>query len=172
MVQKTLDVGFLHLNELRIVDSQTRCKKDVYAELFGHFPTEKISTYCCAQFVVHKSRILQVSYDFFYKMKTMMDGPSPDSCADVTGHSTHCLVFESLWHVIFGEPTGYPRRGENVNLPLFLRFEQDFESKMPRGSRFLTDTRSALVFWFFKKIDVWKDRCIWSECSQKQEWAK
>ena len=49
------------------------------------------------------------------------------------------LMYEKLWHVMFGEPDLLPMRGENANLPLFLRARDvDNESYLPSGSQYMS----------------------------------
>ena len=66
------------------------------------------------------------------------EAPKP-FCNDIKGHSTHCLMYEAIWHVLWGEPDVLPIRGENPDLPLFLRArDMDNESYLPTGSQYLT----------------------------------
>lgn len=74
-------------------------------------------------------------------MQNMLDdreAPKPE-CSDIPGHSTHCLMYEKMWHVLFGEPDLLPLRGENPTLPLFLRARDvDNESYLPSGSQYMS----------------------------------
>jgi hypothetical protein len=48
-------------------------------------------------------------------------------------------MFEVTWHVLFGEFDVLPLRGENPELPLFLRARDvDNESYLPAGSQFIS----------------------------------
>lgn len=59
------------------------------------------------------------------------------------GHSTHCLMYEVIWHVLFGEADVLPMRGENPDLPLFLRARDvSNESYLPPGSQYMTTVMS------------------------------
>ena len=138
---------FLHLNypPLRHVSISTPCMRDVEDFLFlkGKFEDRKIpeisdplnadqlaasselvSTYCCSQFIVHKSRILQHSQVFYAHMLHMVDGVYPDLCVDgQPKRSSQCYVFEFLWHVVFGEPRVLPFRVDDSRLATALRMK-------------------------------------------------
>jgi hypothetical protein len=48
-------------------------------------------------------------------------------------------MFEVIWHVLFGEADMLPIRGQNPDLPLFLRSRDvDSESWLPVGSQFMS----------------------------------
>ena len=48
-------------------------------------------------------------------------------------------MFEKIWHVLFGEADLLPMKGENEELPLFLRARDvDNESYLPPGSQYMT----------------------------------
>jgi len=54
-----------------------------------------VGTYCCAQFIVHRSRILQHPISFWrLALKIVID-------------MNDCSHFEHLWHVFFGEPNEF-----------------------------------------------------------------
>ncbi|KAF4662126.1 hypothetical protein FOZ61_002689 [Perkinsus olseni] len=132
----TVKAQFVHLNSQRLVSAQTKCRKAIYEQVFGVPLEGKLSTYCCAQFLVASSRITARAVDFYEKMARIMNEASPGECSDIVGHSTHCLIYESLWHVVFGEPPALPRRVEDASLPAFLRpLEEEAESFLPRGSK-------------------------------------
>lgn len=132
------DVPFLHLNTPRLVTMTSRCKLAAYAEVFGTAPAESPRVYCCAQFVVARDRILARPLEMYQRMFDMLGAESPDECADIKGHSTFCLMYEVLWHILFGEPESMPMREENPQLPLFLRaIEPDTTSNLPKGSFYL-----------------------------------
>ncbi|CAF1198181.1 unnamed protein product [Adineta steineri] len=51
-----------------------------------------LGTYCCAQFIIHRSRILQHPISFWrLALKIVID-------------MNDCSHFEHIWHVLFGEP--------------------------------------------------------------------
>jgi hypothetical protein len=57
-----------------------------------------LGTYCCAQFIVHRSRILQHPISFWrLALKIVID-------------MNDCSHFEHLWHVFFGEPSKLDQR--------------------------------------------------------------
>ncbi|KAF4677975.1 hypothetical protein FOZ62_022867, partial [Perkinsus olseni] len=123
----TVKAQFVHLNSPRLVSAQTKCRKAIYEQVFGEPLEEKLSTYCCAQFLVASSRITARTVEFYEKMAKSMNEASP---------GTQCLIYESLWHVVLGEPPALPRRVEDASLPSFLRpLEEDAESYLPRGSK-------------------------------------
>ncbi|KAF4740134.1 hypothetical protein FOZ63_003567, partial [Perkinsus olseni] len=53
----------------------------------------------------------------------MVDGSIPDLCVAEAKpkRSSHCYVFEFLWHVVFGEPRQLPLRPDDKRLPTALR---------------------------------------------------
>jgi hypothetical protein len=54
-----------------------------------------VGTYCCAQFIVHRSRILQHPISFWrLALKITID-------------MNDCSHFEHLWHIFFGEPSEF-----------------------------------------------------------------
>eukprot|EP00397_Hematodinium_sp_SG-2012_P047213 GEMP01053603.1.p1 GENE.GEMP01053603.1~~GEMP01053603.1.p1 ORF type:complete len:333 (+),score=78.48 GEMP01053603.1:92-1090(+) len=88
-----LDVPFLHLNMHRVVKAVTPCKNATYVQIFGREP-RNLQSYCCAQFLVRRDRILARDRTFYEKMMNMMDEDTPqDACNDIPGHSTHCLMY-------------------------------------------------------------------------------
>jgi len=57
-----------------------------------------VGTYCCAQFIVHRSRILQHPISFWrLALKITID-------------MNDCSYFEHLWHIFFGEPSQLDQR--------------------------------------------------------------
>ncbi|CAD7952234.1 unnamed protein product [Amoebophrya sp. A120] len=138
------NIPFIPLNNGRIVQNLTPCKKKIFEETFGRVP-KALGTYCCAQFVVSRQRLQLPPITRYHKLLTMLDdqeAPKPE-CNDIKGHSTHCLMYETIWHVLWGEPDLLPLRGENVELPLFLRARDvDNESYLPIGSQYMTTIMS------------------------------
>merc|ERR1711871_1902727 len=47
------------------------------------------------------------------------------------GAGMHCLVFESMWHVMFGMPERLSTRGTDATLPAFLRLPELDDSDLP-----------------------------------------
>eukprot|EP00392_Amoebophrya_sp_AT5.2_P002959 g2964.t1 len=133
-------MGFLG----RIVQNLTPCKRKIFEETFGRTPAA-LGTYCCAQFVVGRSRLMLPEKKIYDKLLAMLDdevAPKPE-CSDIKGHSTHCLMYETIWHVLWGEADLLPLRGENAELPLFLRARDvDNESYLPVGSQYMTTIMS------------------------------
>lgn len=117
----TLNAPFVQLNWPRLVSSLSECKKQVYRLLFEREPSRSLSSYCCAQFLVSRERILARPKVVYERMLSMLDEPSPEGCHDIPGHSTLCLMFEVLWHVLLGEPDQLPQRAEDPRLRLTLQ---------------------------------------------------
>jgi hypothetical protein len=66
--------------------------------LANQIETLGLGTYCCAQFIVHRSRILQHPMSFWrLALKIAID-------------MNDCSHFEHLWHVFFGEPNELDQR--------------------------------------------------------------
>jgi len=66
--------------------------------LANQIETVALSTYCCAQFIVHRSRILRHPMSFWrLALKIVID-------------MNDCSHFEHLWHVFFGEPNELDQR--------------------------------------------------------------
>jgi len=136
--QHALQAPFVHLNHPRLVSSLSPCREEVFRQIFGRTPSRNIGSYCCAQFVVSRERILANPLERYQHMQQMLFSDSPPQCHDIPGHSTHCLMFEVYWHVLFGEEDGLPARSENPSLPLFLRIRDiENESYLPPGSLYL-----------------------------------
>lgn len=136
--QHGLQVPFVHLNYPRLVSSLSPCREEVFRMIFGRAPARDIGSYCCAQFAVSRERILANPLERYQHMLQMLFDESPPQCHDIPGHSTHCLMFEVYWHVLFGEDDGLPARSENPSLPLFLRIRDiENESYLPPGSLYL-----------------------------------
>ena len=135
----TLATHFVHLNYPRLVATQSDCKHAVYKEIFGDDPPGRLGTYCCAQFVASGERIRQRPRELYQRMAEMMDEESPDSCNDIPGHSTHCLMFEVLWHILIGShQPALPLRQDDITLPTHLRIrEEGSMTFLPGGSTFL-----------------------------------
>lgn len=139
----TLQADFVHLNYPRLVASLSPCRAEVFRRVFNRPPLQMLGSYCCAQFMVSRSRMLTNPLERYESMLQMLSQPSPSECHDIPGHSTLCLMYEVYWHVLFGEPEDLPEREMNVKLPLFLRIRDvENESYLPPGSLFL---ETALV---------------------------
>jgi hypothetical protein len=84
-----------------------------------------IGTYCCAQFVVHRDRILYREKKFYEHALSMVDGSGvPDICSPIPPkRSSHCYVLEYLWHVVFGEERYLPFKADDVRLSPLLRMK-------------------------------------------------
>jgi len=130
-----LQTEFVHLNHPRLVASLSPCRAKVFEQVFDRPPRQMLGSYCCAQFLVSRSRWLANPLERYQRMNDMLFGESPPECHDIPGHSTHCLMFEVYWHVLFGEPDNLPERAENPGLPLMLRTRDlENESYLPAGS--------------------------------------
>ena len=124
VIKTGVDLPFLHLNFHRHYQTVTPCMRDVEARLFGVSPLALIGTYCCAQFIVAKERILQRHASFYINALAMVDGTLPDICSPTPPkRSSHCYVLEYLWHVVFGEVRYLPHKPDDARLPLILRMK-------------------------------------------------
>lgn len=133
-----LQVGFVHLNHPRLVASLSPCREEVFRRVFGRGPRQMLGSYCCAQFLVSRARWLANPLERYENMQRMLFEESPPECHDIPGHSTHCLMYEVYWHVLFGEPDDLPERAANPALPLMLRTRDlENESYLPPGSLYL-----------------------------------
>lgn len=131
----TLSAGFVHLNHPRLVGSLSPCREEVFRRVFGRLPKRTLGAYCCAQFVVSRTRIQASELARYQLMLKMLYDESPPECLDIEGHSTQCLMYEVFWHVLFGEEDDLPDRAANAALPLFLRIRDiENESYLPPGS--------------------------------------
>merc|ERR1712194_10105 len=136
--EHSLLADFVHLNHPRLVASLSPCRAEVFRQVFDRYPTAMLGSYCCAQYMVSRSRWLANPIERYQRMQQMLFGDSPPECHDIPGHSTHCLMYEVYWHVLFGEPDDLPERAENSALPLMLRIRDlENESYLPHGSTFL-----------------------------------
>ena len=135
----TFATHFVHLNYPRLVATQSDCKHATYKEIFGADPPGRLGTYCCAQFVASRQRIQQRDRSMYVRLAEMMDEPSPDGCNDIPGHSTHCLMYEVLWHILIGNhQPALPLRQDDSTLPTHLRVrEEGSMTFLPGGSNFL-----------------------------------
>ncbi|KAF4658378.1 hypothetical protein FOL47_008001 [Perkinsus chesapeaki] len=151
----TVGTQFVHLNTQRLVSSQTACRKAVFEQIFGKRLDRKLSTYCCAQFMVASTRIKQRPAEFYHNMTAIMNNESPPECDGVPGHSTHCLIYEAMWHVVFGASPELPRRTDDISLPAFLRAsEHEAESYLPRESKRSSSSLRLAMFDFDQTIAV------------------
>lgn len=143
LVMRALELGtlaapFVHLNHPRLVTSLSPCRERVFQLVFGRSPRQTLSSYCCAQFAVSRGRIIASPLERYQRMFEMLQGPSPAECHDIPGHSTYCLMFEVLWHVVFGEEDTLPERAENPSLQLFLKIRDiENESYLPPDSLYM-----------------------------------
>merc|ERR1712194_192734 len=122
-------------------------KSKIFELIFGRKPGQ-LGTYCCAQYLVSRRRLQLPRKETYEKMLTMLDdreAPKPE-CGDIKGHSTHCLMYEKMWHVLWGEPDTLPVRATNGKLPLFLRAKDlENESNLPAGSQYLSAALSLVA---------------------------
>eukprot|EP00931_Biecheleriopsis_adriatica_P087502 TRINITY_DN61965_c0_g1_i1.p1 TRINITY_DN61965_c0_g1~~TRINITY_DN61965_c0_g1_i1.p1 ORF type:complete len:479 (+),score=94.10 TRINITY_DN61965_c0_g1_i1:23-1438(+) len=134
MQLRTLDVPFLHLGQARMVSSISPCKRAIFQQVLGRPQSGMASGYCCAQFLAHRDRVLAPG-DMWQRALKAMDEPLPGGCESVRqGAGMHCLVFESIWHVMFGLPEQLSPRAEDVSLPSFLRTPEADGSDLPGGA--------------------------------------
>lgn len=99
-------VGFLHANCGIYVQRYLRSRPILdllgYNRTIGPLANQieslALSTYCCAQFIVHRSRILEHPLSFWrLALKITID-------------MNDCSHFEHLWHVFLGEPNELDQR--------------------------------------------------------------
>jgi hypothetical protein len=131
------DTPFLHLNFHRHYQTTTPCMREVERVLFDLPdpvpPVPLVGTYCCAQFIVRKDRILARQKEFYQKALSMVDGSVPDLCSPTPPRrSSHCYVLEYLWHVVFGEPRFLPHKPDDDRLPILLRMKYGNENVKKR----------------------------------------
>merc|ERR1719436_239897 len=108
------DVPFLHLSHERYPSFKTRCLRDVYQRVFGEELTGTLGTYCCAHFVVQRSRIEARGATFFERLLGLV-GNAPyaqKNGGQCNVGSKPCYVMEFMWHRIFGEEDELPPRSE------------------------------------------------------------
>lgn len=135
MQQGTLDVQFLHLSKARMIASYSPCKRAIFQQVVGRPQQGMAVGYCCAQFVVRRSAILDRGFAW-RRALAAMDEALPPGCEGVRmGAGMHCLVFESIWHAMFGLNERYTPRAEDVSLPVFLRTPEMDGSILPGGSK-------------------------------------
>ncbi|CAJ1388197.1 unnamed protein product [Effrenium voratum] len=138
---RTLDVAFLHLGQSRMVTSTSPCKRAIFNQVMGRDQQRMATSYCCAQFLVRQD-VLLAPEALWQRALAAMDEPLPDGCEHVRhGSGMHCLVFESIWHVMFGYPEAFLPRSEDITLPIFLRIPEADESDLPDGARSTRDSR-------------------------------
>ena len=131
------DLGFLHLNFHRHYQTTTPCMRDVERVLFNLSspvePVPLIGTYCCAQFIVRRDRILARQKRFYEDAFLLVNGSTPDLCSPTPPRrSSHCYVLEYLWHTVFGEPRYLPHKPDDDRLPLLLRMKYGNENSKCR----------------------------------------
>mmetsp|Transcript_60537 Transcript_60537/g.136207 ORF Transcript_60537/g.136207 Transcript_60537/m.136207 type:complete len:407 (-) Transcript_60537:16-1236(-) len=144
IARHVLQVPFIHLNYPRLVSSLSPCREEVFRLVFNRSPRAMLGSYCCAQFLVARDRVLANTRERYERMFAMLFEDSPAECHDIQGHSTHCLMYEVYWHVLFGELDELPARMDNPSLPLFLRIRDvENESYLPPGSMFLDHAIAA-----------------------------
>jgi hypothetical protein len=130
------DVPYLHLSSPRLVMTVNPCQDYVFETAFGRKLEEPIGAYCCSQFLVSRTRILEQPREYYEKILTVADGTIPDHCERI-GPSyekyagqrlAYCYQLEFMWHHVFGEPIRLPLRSEDPRLPLALRMKDRQES--------------------------------------------
>jgi len=131
----TLDVEFLHLSRARMVSSTSPCKRAIFEQVLGRRAAEVPRGYCCAQFLASRDAIIRGGSGLWERALTAMDSPLPTGCESVRpAAGMHCLVYESIWHVMFGLPERLSPRAEDITLPLFLRAPEVDASDLPGGA--------------------------------------
>jgi len=148
--------GFLHLNFHRHYQTTTPCMRQVEGYLFeAPMPanTQLIGTYCCAQFVVHRDRILSRGLEFYKRAFLMvMDGGMADMCSPTPPRrSSHCYVLEYLWHIIFGEDRFLPFKADDERLPRILRMKFGNENVKNRWDDVVWPSLSSGQGWLVNR---------------------
>ncbi|CAE7202554.1 unnamed protein product [Symbiodinium microadriaticum] len=132
---RTLDLPFLHLGQSRMVSSTSPCKRAIFEQVVGRKQSTIASGYCCAQFMARKDTLLAPG-QLWSRALQAMDDPLPSGCEHVRrGAGMHCLVYESIWHVMFGFPEVLSPRASDTSLPSFLRIPEADGSDLPDGAR-------------------------------------
>lgn len=133
------EVPFLHLNFHRHYQTTTPCMRDVERVIFNYTDDIRvealplIGTYCCAQFIVSRERILRHPIDFYERTLFLVDGSVKDICSPgPPRRSSHCYVLEYLWHIVFGEDRYLPFRPDDARLPTALRSKYGNEKSKTR----------------------------------------
>jgi hypothetical protein len=90
---------------------------DYFQEYLGDIP-EKFSHDCCPQFVVTKERVLKhpkKAYQKWFDLYNVWQEKENDTewSKDNT-HSLYALLFEFIWHIIFGEPAIVPENQRDL----------------------------------------------------------
>ncbi|CAE7215045.1 unnamed protein product [Symbiodinium sp. CCMP2592] len=139
---------FLHLNNDRHLMYWTPCLAQI-TDLLGLPSSQLFASYCCSQFLVHKSRILARSLEFYQAAQELLTKrlSALEGCLRIpqlgplkppkpTGHRSAfqirpCHLYEFLWHVVFGCDPVLPRREDDESLPSNLRFTLDDDTLLP-----------------------------------------
>jgi hypothetical protein len=79
---------------------------EYFQKYLGDIPKE-ISHDCCGQFIVRKDRILKHPIEAYIKWLYLCNVSKEDH--------TFALVFELIWHIIFGEEPSVPQNQRNLN---------------------------------------------------------
>lgn len=133
---------FVHLNNDRHLSYWTQCLASAL-EALGLPSTSRIATYCCSQFLVHRTRIRARSLAFYDRADRWLrekhwnglagcDAYPNGAAKTVSALQTRpCYVLEFLWHMIFDAPPVLPRRESDASLPLVLRFSLGLSTSLP-----------------------------------------
>ena len=137
IVSGRYSVPFLHLNFHRHYQTTTPCMRDVEKLILSNVPEDAvlplIGTYCCAQFIVSRDRIVANSRNFYANALSLVNGSVADVCSPVPPRrSSHCYVLEYLWHVVFGEDRFLPFKPDDLRLPTVLRMKYGNENAKVR----------------------------------------
>eukprot|EP00928_Gymnodinium_smaydae_P055098 TRINITY_DN38713_c0_g1_i1.p1 TRINITY_DN38713_c0_g1~~TRINITY_DN38713_c0_g1_i1.p1 ORF type:complete len:475 (+),score=86.01 TRINITY_DN38713_c0_g1_i1:102-1526(+) len=131
----TLDVPFLHLGRARMVASASPCKRAIYEQVMGRPPQAMQVSYCCAHFLVRRDMVLARGTDGWQRTLDAMDELPSSGCEGVrAGAGMHCLVFEAMWHVMFGVQDQLTPRSMDTSLPVFLRVPEVDGTDLPAGA--------------------------------------
>merc|ERR1712137_1230242 len=142
--QGNLNVSFLPLGRSRMITSMSPCRRAIFHQIMGRAPRAAPRGYCCAQFVVERKMLLQAGAVFWQHALEAMDLlPVGREHVDPT-RGMHCLVYETMWHVMFGLPEQSLSRGEDVTLPIFLRIPETDETDLPGGANSTHYLRSVV----------------------------
>lgn len=100
---RSFDVPFLHLGRAGMVSSTSPCKRAIFRQVTGREMQATPRSYCCAHFVVRRDVLLRSDAVSWAAVLEAMDAPLPAGCEAVrTQVGLHCLIFESMWHALFG----------------------------------------------------------------------
>jgi hypothetical protein len=113
-------VDLIHLNYYRVASLNTPCMRKVYENVFNETLSARLSTYCCGQFLVHKTAIRRRSKEFYINLLLRLRSNWDNVCS--LGNMP-CYVLEFLWQKIWRDTPMLVNRINDVTLPIFARHD-------------------------------------------------